>query len=342
MSIKSFDENDLQIPKQRRSEQFRRVNAKVADVSERLRVLASDLGPGSRLPTIRELCSLLNTSSATLTTALDLLENEQIFYRKARHGIFVSDILLKRSIHIVFNISLIASNAASPFWSLLWGKLAQIVEQRAKVENEYTSFHFLSRPLGPHQLPDELITLLNAPTVDGCLIIGFNSHSDDHVPLLPKPHVVFAGGGDWMVKHDVIMSARLAADVMVRKNCQRIGYWSAAAEDIDSEFDQAHFFNQALQQQHLPVDHSLFRYIPQVSIPMHRTLSLQERGYLLAKEVFGSPQGERPDGIYITDDLVADGHWWRLKNWEYTLVKMFSLFLSRMPIRRSSSGVPGI
>ncbi|WP_338247770.1 substrate-binding domain-containing protein [Dictyobacter halimunensis] len=304
--IKSFDVSDLQIPKQRRSEQARRTNARVTEVCERLRSLASELGPGNRLPTIRELCSRLNTSSATLTTALDLLENEQLFYRKERQGIFVSDLLLKRSVHIVFNNSLIANNAASPFWSLLCGRLALVAEQRAKSKNEHISFHFLWRDM-PQPIPDEHIALLNSPSVDGSLIIGFNAHSFEHVSLLSKPHVVFAGGGDWMVQYDEATSARLAADVLVRKNCQRIGYWSAKEEDPTSPFDQAHYFYQALQQQHFPVDRAQFRAISGMSTPMRRPLTSQERGYLLVKDVFGSAQEERPDGIYISDDLVTDG-----------------------------------
>ncbi|GCE29640.1 hypothetical protein KDA_51240 [Dictyobacter alpinus] len=305
-SIKSFDENDLQGPKLRRSEQTRRANVKVAEVCERLRALAAELGPGSRLPRMRELCSTFNISSATLTTALDLLEYEQIFYRKERQGIFVSNTLLKRSVHVVFNISMIADHATSPFWSLLWGRLAQISEQRSKTKNEQISFHFPGHTM-PHQLPDEHIALLNSPAVDGSVIVGFNAHSADHVPLLTKPHVVFAGGGDWMVKYDEMEASRLAAEALVRKQCQRIAYWSAWEQHVDDVSVQAHHFYQALQQCNLPADPALFRYVPEMSTPMSRPLTYQERGYLLAKEVFGSSRAEKPDGIYISDDLMTDG-----------------------------------
>ena len=165
-TIKSIDESRLHLPKQRRSEQARRTNARVEDVCERLRLLALELGPARRLPTIRELCSTLNTSSATLITALDLLENEQIFYRKERQGIFVSEALLKRSIHIAFDVSLITSNATSPFWSLLWGHLAQEAEQRSKIKNEHISFHFLWQSM-PHKLTEEHLALFNSPSVNG-------------------------------------------------------------------------------------------------------------------------------------------------------------------------------
>ncbi|GCE29563.1 hypothetical protein KDA_50470 [Dictyobacter alpinus] len=306
VSIKSIDENDLREPKLRRSKQMRRVNAKVVTVCERLRVLASELGPGSRLPTIRELCHTFNTSSATVTTALDLLENEQIFYRKDRQGIFVSDSLFKRSIHIVFNISMIASNASSPFWSLLWGRLVQIAEYRSKTKNEQISFHFPWHAM-PQQLSDEHIALLNSPAADGSLIIGFNAHTMDHVSLLSQPHVVFAGGGDWMAKYDEAVASRMAADVLIRKHCRRIAYWSAQEQHIDNPSFQAYYFYRALKACNVPVDLPLFRSISDMTTPMRRSLTYQERGYLLVKEIFGSSHMEKPDGIYIADDLVTDG-----------------------------------
>lgn len=305
--IKSSRESLVPTPKQRRSEQSRRINAQVEDVCERLRLLALELGPGSRLPTIRELCGTLNTSGATLITALDLLENEHIFYREERQGIFVSKTLLKRSIHIVFNISVFSDNIASPFWSLLWGHITQIAEQRSKIKNEHISFHFSCQPTS-RQIPEEYISLLNSPSTAGCLVVGFNAHTlDDHRSLLKVPHVVFAGGGDWMVKYDERTSGRLAAEVLLRQNCQRIAYWSAIPHDIESPFYQAYFFYQALLQQHFAVDRALFRSFSELSSPARRPLTNQERGYLLTKEVYGSSYREKPDGLYISDDLLTDG-----------------------------------
>ncbi len=306
-TIRSFDESATYMPRQRRSEQSRRTNARVEDVCERLRLLALDLGPGSRLPTIRELCGILNTSSATLITALDLLENEQIFYREERQGIFVSKTLLKRSIHIVFNISVFSDNAASPFWSLLWGHVAKLAELRSKTKNEHISFHFLCRPAS-QPIPEEHLSLLNSPSTDGCLVVGFNTHThDDHRSLLKVPHVVFAGGGDWMVKYDERASGRLAAEVLQRQNCRRIAYWSAVPHDIESPFNQAYYFNQALLKQGYVVDRTLFRSISELASPVRKPLTYQERGYLLVKEVYGLSYGEKPDGLYISDDLLTDG-----------------------------------
>jgi DNA-binding LacI/PurR family transcriptional regulator len=309
-TIKSYDESVGSmgsLPRQRRAEQSRRTNARVEDVCERLRVLAMDLGPGSRLPTIRELCGTLNTSSATLITALDLLENEQIFYREERQGIFVSQTLLKRSIHIVFNISMFSENAASPFWSLLWGHVAKIAEMRSKAKNEHISFHFLRRPRS-QPIPEEHLSLLNSPSTDGCLVIGFNAHTHgDHRSLLKVPHVVFAGGGDWMVKYDERASGRLAAEVLLRQNCRSIAYWSALPHPIEDPFNQAYFFYQALQEQGFAVDRELFRSISGLSAPVRKPLTNQECGYLLAKEVYGSAYGKKPEGLYSSDDLLTDG-----------------------------------
>ena len=110
-----------------------------------------------------------------------------------------------------------------------------------------------------------------------------------------------------MVKYDEQVSGRLAAETLRRQNCQHIAYWSAFPQDIDDSFCQAHFFAQALLEQGFEVERSLFRSIPELSSPMLRPLTFQERGYLLTKEVYGSSYTKKPDGLYISDDLVTDG-----------------------------------
>ncbi|GCE50510.1 DNA-binding LacI/PurR family transcriptional regulator [Thermosporothrix hazakensis] len=305
--IKNIEEQYLISPKQRRQASTKRVNAKIKEISDRIRALALEKGPGSRLPTVRELCELLNTSSATVTAALDLLEAEQLLSRKERQGVFVADTIHQRSIHIVFNMFPLANVGSSPFWSLLWGHLAQEVEQRTSIKNEHYAFHFLWRPM-PHQLPDSHIALLNSPTVDGCVIIGFNAHSFDHRSLLQVPHVVYAGGGDWMAKTDWRTSGRLAAEALMRQGCQRIGYWAADEWAVPLHEEQEIFhFQQALQHARHPIYPELFRSAPTPPATGRRTLTNQERGYLLVKETFGPSGSTRPDGIYISDDLVTDG-----------------------------------
>lgn len=305
--IKNIEESYLVSPKQRRQASTKRANAKIEEIRERLRALALEKGPGSRLPTIRELCEQLNTSSATLTAALDLLESEQILSRKERQGIFVTDTIHQRSIHIVFNLFPLANMASSPFWSLLWGHLAQEAEQRSSTKNEHYSFHFLWRPM-PHQLPEDYIALLNSPAVDGCLIIGFNAHSFDHRSLLQVPHIVYAGGGDWMAKSDWQTSGRLAAEVLIRQGCKRIAFWSA--EEVTLQLDEQYeiyYFQQALNNAKVPVYAGLYRSATMPPASGRRMLTNQERGYLLVKETFGMPGIARPDGIYISDDMVTDG-----------------------------------
>lgn len=116
--IKSSEDTYLISPKQRRQASTKRTNGKIEEIAESLRTLVMQKEPGSRLPTIRELCETLNTSSATLTAALDVLEAEHILTRKERQGVFVADTVHQRSIHIVFNLFPLTNASSSPFWSL--------------------------------------------------------------------------------------------------------------------------------------------------------------------------------------------------------------------------------
>jgi len=42
-------------------------------------------------------------------------------------------------------------------------------------------------------------------------------------------------------------------------------------------------------------------------LPPQTSLSLQEQGYMLAREVFEGPVSARPDGLVISNDMMTDG-----------------------------------
>ncbi len=308
---RDVDELYLVTPRQRRQGTSRRANAKIEDVRERLRALAREKGPGNQLPTIRELCTLFSTSSATLTTALDQLETEHVLCRKERQGVFVSDTIHQGLIHIVFNVSGLTDTGTSPFWSLLWGHLVQETEHRATFKNEQYRFHFLCRPYGL-PLPEDYIALLHSPQVGGCLLIGANAHAPDHTKLLHVPHVAFAAGGDITVQVDDQEKVSLAARALIQQGCRRIACWQPLWKPGEYEYEllqedsKGLLFKEALSQQKIPVHPELFRCAPTSLISDKKIPTLQEQGYLLAKEVFGS-SNEKPDGVYITDDMLTSG-----------------------------------
>lgn len=305
--IKNLNESYVVSPKRLRQSTLKRTNAKIEEICEQLRALALEKGPGSKLPTVRELCSLLNTSNATLIAALDVLETEHILMRKERQGVFVSETINHKVIHIVFNISCLAEESHSPFWSLLWAQLTQETEHRATYKNENYHFHFICQPFG-HPLPEDYLALLNLSKDCGCIIIGANVHTYEHEKLLHVPHVSFAGGGDITISLDDKEKVRLAAQVIQQQQLKKIACWVpnfSGPTGLSKEFFDIGALKHELAKCAIPIYPELFRSASDPS--SFKRLSLQEQGYLLAKETFSATSAIKPDCVYIADDMLTSG-----------------------------------
>ncbi|WP_161981859.1 substrate-binding domain-containing protein [Dictyobacter alpinus] len=284
-----------------------KTETKVEVIYKQLRDLAFTQGPSTKLPTIRQLCDQLATTRVTLSEALNKLEAEQILYRRERQGIFVSPTIYHKSIGILFDSSLLAGHAASPFWSMLWISLEQEAQQRSTYRNEICTFHFVKPANDNGSLfPPEISEMVEARKFHGLLTIGANlcENMDNQQPS--TPNVSFAAIGHWNVTLDTRELGRLATITLVQQNCKRIGIWTPVLPQpytADEEPIQA--MRQVLNERKIPYFPEFTRqsYFP----PSQTSLTLQEQGYLLAKEVFGSFNPVKPDGIFIANDMMTDG-----------------------------------
>ncbi|GCE11164.1 GntR family transcriptional regulator [Tengunoibacter tsumagoiensis] len=307
----SADTNYLVTPKQRRQAATRRTNAKFEEIRDRLHALAVEKGPGSQLPTIRELCTLLNTSSVTLTAALDLLETERVLYRKERQGIFVSEKIHEGTIHVLFNINALADTNASPFWTMLWSQILQEFERRASFKQEQYQFHFLFQPFG-RPIPDAYLPLLHAPNVRGCILIGMNARTANHKRLLEIPHVAIAGGGDIVIQGNFGEAFQIAIQALQQQGCQKLACWFPLGFPTDQKVDleetvEGRVMLEKLQEMKIPLHTFSFKQATTPIYMQKQGISKQEQGYLLVKEVFGAERSRWPDGIYILDDMLTSG-----------------------------------
>src|SRR5438876_2424536 len=105
-------------------------DTKIELLCQCLRALAREKGPGSQLPTTRDLCHILHTTHVTLNEALNILETERIIYRKRRQGIFVASEIYHKAIHILFASNNFA-DLASPFWHILWVNMELEAQKRS-------------------------------------------------------------------------------------------------------------------------------------------------------------------------------------------------------------------
>ena len=280
-------------------------DTKVDELCQRLRSLALEKGPGAQLPTVRVLCESLATTRVTLREALNLLEAEHIIYTKRRQGIFVSPRIYHKSIHILFASNSFAA-PASPFWSMLWVQLEQEAQQRATFKDEFCTFH-LVKPTEDlnYSIPESIESMLQAERADGALIVGFYTRGKGTLNGEEIPCVTFAGEGSWVVRLDGIEFGRMATEVLMRQDCKRMGWWAynVATHPLE-QMEDVRAFRQTLQEYRKPLYPELIR-IPHS--PPQTSLSLQEQGYLLAREVFEGPVSARPDGLVISNDMMTDG-----------------------------------
>ncbi|GCE25146.1 hypothetical protein KDA_06300 [Dictyobacter alpinus] len=295
-------------------------STKSEELYKRVREMAYEKGPDAQLPTMRALCEELKTTRVTLGEVLQRLEAEQVIYSKSRQGIFVSPRIHTRSIHIFFDLRLLLSTTISPFWSMLLIYLEQEMQLRNATSNEMYRLHIARPELNDENtLPSEAPKLLQLRQADAFVSIGF--HSKGWLLEWPVPCVTFAGNGQWIVQLDGLEYGRLAADQLIRQGCKRIGIWSRGILPVTSlasptepvqgpylpleHLDDFVGFRDELKRQEIPIHPELMR-LPPVLLS-RPALTYQEQGYLLASEVFGSPHQLRPDGLFITDDLLADG-----------------------------------
>ncbi len=281
-------------------------DTKVRELYKHLRALALEMGPGAQLPPVRVLCERLGTTRVTLREALALLEAEHFIYTKDRQGIFVSPRIHQKVIHILFTSYGFAA-PASPFWSMLWMQLEQEAQVRATFKNETCLFHLAKPTTDPlYSVPETIETMFQTERVDGVLSIGFHSVGKGVLGTSDLPCVTFAGKGACTVGFDPYDFARLATEALVRQQCQRIGWWAFNMPFYSLEqMEDVQIFRQLLQDYKKPLYPELIR-IPRL-LPSQTMLSLQEQGYLLAKDVFEGPARSRPDGVIIGNDMMTDG-----------------------------------
>lgn len=288
------------------TEKIEKTNTKVKELYKQLRNLALEVGPGAQLPTVRTLCDNLGTTRVTLREALTLLEAEHIIYTRDRQGIFVSPKIHHKSIHIFFSSYGFAA-PASPFWSMLWMQMEQEAQARATFKKEISTFH-VGKPVDDrlYTLPETLETILQTERVDGVLSVGFQSEGKGLLSTGKIPCVTFAGGGVCTVHFDPFAFARLATETLIRQHCNKIGWWAFNFPFYTLEYmKDIQAFRQLLQDYKKPLYPELIR-IPHL-LPSQTMLSLQEQGYLLAREVFEGPASARPDGLIIANDMMTDG-----------------------------------
>ena len=294
-----------------------RLDVKVQELCAQLQALALQKGPEAKLPTTRQLCELFSTNSATLNDALKELEARNIIYRRQGSGIFVSQKIHRKYICILFYSRLFVAYATSPFWSILSALFAQEMERHSASGEHYYSLHMVPEPPqgeeglpeGTVVLPEDVLQMIHDHKVHGVLAVGMQIHTFQWLSEQGVPSVGFAGFGSHMLQEDVAEHVRLAITTLQGLECRRLGLWQPYIVYNDWYEDPTYVnWYQVIEDMHMPIQRELYQEgEPLFTDPYNTILDYHEQGYRLAHKVFGKVGTSRPDGIYITNDLMTSG-----------------------------------
>ena len=146
--------------------------------------LAKQLGPGSKLPSVRDLCNQLQISQHTLENALRGLEACGLLACKHGKGIFVSSLARNRRIGLVTRWDLLASG--QPFPQMLLTALRHEGRRRGLLLTAY-SYDPAYDPL--EQGPTRLDLDIQNGRVDALIVSGLDAVDEQRIWGLGKPCV---------------------------------------------------------------------------------------------------------------------------------------------------------
>ena len=288
-----------------------KVKTKPDELCARLNALASQLGPGAKMPTAREMSHQYGVSPTTLQVALGRVEAEGMIRRRHGSGIFVADSVkaARRNIALVYNYGYMRVSNHSPFWD----SLLERVQTRAAASKE--SFHLHCALPGPKGviLQENLRTEITSGALHGILGVGLDWATWKWIEAQGALFVGFAGPGTWGVQFDALSIINQGVAELARQGCQTVTLFNPPApyephgDILDSMNRTALEFRTAALEQRLEIVAEPPGLDPDLTgaLGEYAELSTQEQGYRAAMELFGGPGG--PEGLVITNDLMAHG-----------------------------------
>ena len=282
-----------------------------------LRKMAMEHGPGAKLPTADSLCLQLHVSRTTLNEVLNILELQNVLYRRQGSGIFVSPHLHRKSICILLSSYLFLSSNTSPFWGMLWGYFAEEAQRRSHYKDEYCSFHqVISLTPEERTLPEDVARMIATGQIHGVLAVGTSVNINDWIVSQRVPCVVYAGytNSGCIVTWPIESQVHRAISQLVAQGCRRIGLWTGVQLDENNQpvssmhpdilncfTDILASFDCAYEPQFA---RSWYPLTPRESTPIP---TMQDQGYQIAMDVFQQKTENRPDGVFILDETLAVG-----------------------------------
>ena len=271
--------------------------SKRAKAVEGLVKIAKKVGPGTQLPGVRELCKLLDVSTATLDRAMKEAELRGAILCEHGRGIFATATVNKRNIAFILGSNVSLSHP-SDFWMLLFDAA---LRHAATLGYELRFYINENDPHVQALTHGDLLRDLNNQRLDGILLAS--PRSADDIKWTQKwklPTVVTSSNK--AAKHRVGTDRKAAIQKAVKElaalGCKRVGLLGV------NKPEESDFFIQTLTTSGLDYNRSHhWEYSWYASLVPHDN-NWEKYAYNLVRMTF---QKDPPDGLFVTDDVMGRG-----------------------------------
>lgn len=307
-------------------------STKTRAVTTHLTELARRLGPGARLPTMKELSIELGVSIMTLNRALSELEAQGMVLRRQGSGTYVAAAAGQTGIGVIYDRDVFAPGA-SPFPSMLLHELGARLGQgdnqislfltrnqngsTAGQHGQATDTGTAAENHGVAPLPADLSDALERRRLVGLLFVGESQPAVLQQLVatgLPLVALSYAPIARHRVRLDHAATAAIGARELARQGCRRIGLWIPAGVGLGPapgrhSFEELEAFAGALKEAGRPYNPDWVWGLESLSseIPPEPLQNNHRQGYAAACQLFGAKAGSQPDGLVILDDMMARG-----------------------------------
>lgn len=275
---------------------------KKTGVVEALERLARALGPGARLPRMRELAEALGITLATLDQGLTQLERRGLLDRRPRSGVFVSGRIAKKAVGMVIGWNIFAAGDDAAFYALLMEHCVKLAEARGKRFSVFLDYQAQESADGKmpaaHQ---DLVDALDDGRLDGLLLVSPHGPAqtqwlaEQGVPLVALTLPDASG-----IVIDSAAMVRMAIGELMRMGVRKIGVIAATEKHARQFREEMTALGRSVEEAWVAIRGLL---------PYRTPFELEGRACAerLLQRAEERQEPGLPGGLIVMDDLMARG-----------------------------------
>ncbi len=272
-------------------------------LKESLSKLCQELGPGSKLPTVRAISTNLGASTSTLDRVMGELEREGRIVRRHGSGVFVADSKKASTIALVSGVDPFAVGQ-SPFYQIVSKLIRQGVAASGRGFKFYLDPHFENHGMASRS---EFLADLSDGKLLGAVFIA-TAHPEIFLKMneINFPYVAMADCPDALRRFHVDSPSivSLGVDELAKAGRKRLCLltWDGFGSQVEDCHGE---FKRSLERNGLPLLEGSI-WTRKVKTPFDDVESRTVFGAIAAREMLAGP-GAAFDGLVCTDDMLCAG-----------------------------------